>query len=62
LYRRPHCHQDGGAVDKDTMGVMMETMAGFCETTLGPLNEVGDTVRCRRRRRDPRHPRRSRRR
>ena len=36
--------QDGASVDSDTLGFMMETMAGFCQDTLGPLNEVGDKV------------------
>ena len=36
--------QDGSSVDPDTMTFMMETMAGFCQDTLAPLNEVGDQV------------------
>ncbi len=36
--------QDGASVDAGTLGVMMETMAGFCENTLAPLNTVGDQV------------------
>jgi len=38
--------QNGADVDKDTLGFMMETMAGFCQDTLAPLNEVGDQVGC----------------
>lgn len=38
--------QDGASADAESLEMMMEAMAGFCENSLGPLNEVGDQVGC----------------